>query len=44
MTIASAVETEAALEAFEANHMCPERIFAELNAENTAHPTDAHFK
>ncbi|MGA2561413.1 MAG: hypothetical protein ABSF17_17195 [Terracidiphilus sp.] len=43
MTIASAVETEAALEAFEANHMCPEGIFAELNAENTTQPAHPQF-
>lgn len=36
MTIASAVEKESELEAIEAHHMCPEKILAELVADEDA--------
>lgn len=35
MTVASAVETSAEIEAVELHHKCPERVLAELVARNT---------
>ena len=43
MTIASAVETEATLQSYEAHHLCPERLFAEMQAARQAMATVAEL-
>jgi hypothetical protein len=36
MTVASSVETEEELDAIEANHICPEKVLAELLVQEKA--------
>lgn len=46
MTVASAVESAAALDAVEANHLCPERVLAELvtrDVQNSTQPPARHL-
>jgi hypothetical protein len=42
MTVASAVETEEALGQLEAHHFCPERVLADLLAQEKAGGSQVH--